>query len=113
MSESLTLIIEFCFHYHHSFSLVSNKIYNLIIVLLRLTSMMGVSGGDDDVVQIQKGKKPGDPLIITVNCPDKTGLACDICRFILDFGLRIVKGGISNYPSYLHVLFLFYFDKIR
>jgi hypothetical protein len=51
------------------------------------------SGGDDDVVQIQLGNKPGEPFIITVNCPDKTGLACDICRFILHFGLCILKGG--------------------
>jgi hypothetical protein len=51
------------------------------------------SGGDDDAVQIQLGNKPGEPFIITVNCPDKTGLACDICRFILHFGLCILKGG--------------------
>lgn len=57
--------------------------------------MMGVPGGDDDVVQIQHGSKPGEPSIITVNCPDKTGLGCDICRIILDFGLCIVKGGIE------------------
>lgn len=58
--------------------------------------MGGVSGGgDDDVVQIQQPNKPGDPFIITVNCPDKTGLACDICRIILDFGLCITKGGLS------------------
>lgn len=58
---------------------------------------MPVSGmgmpGDDDVVLIQKGKKDGDPHVITVNCPDKTGLGCDICRIILDFGLYITKGG--------------------
>ncbi|XP_021887647.1 ACT domain-containing protein ACR9-like [Carica papaya] len=61
---------------------------------------MPVSGmgmpGDDDVVLIQKGKKDGDPHVITVNCPDKTGLGCDICRIILDFGLYITKGGIST-----------------
>jgi len=48
--------------------------------------------GDDPVV-IQKGKKQGDPFVITVNCPDKAGLGCDICWIILDFGLYIVKGG--------------------
>ena len=48
---------------------------------------------NDDVVLIQKGSKPGDPYVITVNCPDKTGLGCDICRIILDFGLYITKGG--------------------
>lgn len=54
-------------------------------------SSMGVP--NDDVVLIQKGKQPGEPHVITVNCPDKTGLGCDICRIILDFGLYITKGG--------------------
>lgn len=53
---------------------------------------MGVM--NDDVVVIQKGKQPGEPCCITVNCPDKTGLGCDICRIILDFGLYITKGGM-------------------
>ena len=53
---------------------------------------MGVPG-DDDIVQIQKGNNHGEPSIVTVNCPDKTGLGCDICRVILDFGLYITKGG--------------------
>ncbi|KAJ4725852.1 ACT domain-containing protein [Melia azedarach] len=55
---------------------------------------MGVP--NDDVVLIQKGKQPGEPYVITVNCPDKAGLACDICRIILDFGLYITKGDIST-----------------
>ncbi|XP_062084914.1 ACT domain-containing protein ACR9-like [Humulus lupulus] len=55
---------------------------------------MGVPS--DDVVLIQKGKNPGEPYILTVNCPDKTGLGCDICRIILDFGLHITKGDIST-----------------
>ncbi|GKC87080.1 histone H4 [Tanacetum coccineum] len=47
----------------------------------------------DDAVVIQKGKKQGEPFVITVNCPDKAGLGCDVCWIILDFGLYIVKGG--------------------
>ncbi|KAL4571010.1 hypothetical protein LXL04_017760 [Taraxacum kok-saghyz] len=50
----------------------------------------------DDAVVIQKGKKQGDPFVITVNCPDKTGLGCDICWIILDFGLYIVKGDFTT-----------------
>ncbi|XP_015874137.2 ACT domain-containing protein ACR9 [Ziziphus jujuba] len=50
----------------------------------------------DDVVLIHKGKKPGEPCVITVNCPDKTGLGCDISRIILDFGLYINKGDVST-----------------
>ncbi|OWM89310.1 ACT domain-containing protein ACR9 [Punica granatum] len=55
---------------------------------------MGVPG--DDVIQIQKPRKAGEPYVITVNCPDKTGLGCDICRTILDFGLYIDKGDVST-----------------
>ncbi|XP_050209388.1 ACT domain-containing protein ACR9-like isoform X2 [Mercurialis annua] len=51
---------------------------------------MGVPS--DDAVLIQKGTKSGEPHVVTVNCPDKTGLGCDICRIILDFGLYITKG---------------------
>lgn len=50
----------------------------------------------DDVVLIQKGQTPGEPSVVTVNCPDKTGLGCDICRIILDFGLYISKGDFST-----------------
>lgn len=66
--------------------------------------MMGLSGGDDDVVQIQQPNKAGDPFIITVNCPDKTGLACDICRIILDFGLCITKGDVSTDGVWCYVV---------
>ncbi|XP_030966983.1 ACT domain-containing protein ACR9-like isoform X2 [Quercus lobata] len=55
---------------------------------------MGVT--NDDVVVIQKGRNPGEPCCVTVNCPDKTGLGCDICRIILDFGLYITKGDVST-----------------
>ncbi|XP_043701683.1 ACT domain-containing protein ACR9-like [Telopea speciosissima] len=50
----------------------------------------------DDMVLILKGKKVGEPSVITVNCPDKTGLGCDLCRIILEFGLRITKGDVST-----------------
>lgn len=60
---------------------------------------MGVP--NEDVVLIESGKKEGDPCVITVNCPDKTGLGCDLCRIILEFGLCITKGG-----SDLRFLFL-------
>lgn len=68
---------------------------------------MGVP--NDDVVLIQKGKQPGEPYVITVNCPDKAGLACDICRIILDFGLYITKGGI--YIPFFVVVALIFFSN--
>ncbi|XP_042510048.1 ACT domain-containing protein ACR9-like [Macadamia integrifolia] len=55
---------------------------------------MGVPS--EDVVLIQKGKKDGEPYVITVNCPGRTGLGCDLCRIILEFGLRITKGDVST-----------------
>ncbi|MED6147465.1 hypothetical protein PIB30_044283 [Stylosanthes scabra] len=45
----------------------------------------------DDVVVIQHGKDKNDPTVVTVNCPDKAGLGCDLCRITLEFGLRINK----------------------
>jgi hypothetical protein len=48
----------------------------------------------DDVVIIKPPEKEGDPTVVTVNCPDKTGLGCDLCRIILFFGLNIVRGGM-------------------
>jgi hypothetical protein len=59
----------------------------------------------DDFVVIQKGKQPGEPCVITINCPDKTGLGCDICRIILEFGLYITKGGLL-YTTKINVHFL-------
>lgn len=58
----------------------------------------------DDAVVIHKGKSPGDPYVITVNCPDKTGLGCDICRTILDFGLYICKGDISTDGKWCYIV---------
>ncbi|CAN1230958.1 ACT domain-containing protein ACR9 [Linum grandiflorum] len=57
----------------------------------------------DDTVVIEKGKKPGEPHIVTVNCPDKTGLACDVCRIVLDFGLYITKGDVTQVLSELEL----------
>ncbi|RRT65528.1 hypothetical protein B296_00014673 [Ensete ventricosum] len=52
---------------------------------------MGVPS--DDVVVIQAPEMAGKPSVITISCPDKTGLGCDRCRVILFFGLSILRGG--------------------
>lgn len=57
---------------------------------------MGVANGDDDVVKIEDGRREGEASMISVNCPDKTGLGCDLCRIILDFGLSITRGGLES-----------------
>ncbi|KAL0436810.1 UNVERIFIED_CONTAM: ACT domain-containing protein ACR9 [Sesamum radiatum] len=63
---------------------------------------MGVTS--DDAVLIEKGKKAGEPYVITVNCPDKTGLGCDICHTILEFGLYITRGDVSTDGIWCYVV---------
>ncbi|CAB4289645.1 unnamed protein product [Prunus armeniaca] len=49
-----------------------------------------------DVVVIGKAEKVGEPTVITANCPNKTGLGCDLCRVILLFGRSICRGGFGD-----------------
>jgi len=56
---------------------------------------MGVPS--DEVVQICHADAAWDPAVVTVSCPDKTGLGCDLCRTILEFGLRITRSGIPMF----------------
>lgn len=60
----------------------------------RVSTLMGVPS--EDVVVVQQGKKADEPCLITVNCPDKTGLGSDLCRIILEFGLFITKAGFIS-----------------
>ncbi|KAF2289875.1 hypothetical protein GH714_038986 [Hevea brasiliensis] len=59
----------------------------------------------DDVVIIRQSEKERDLSVITVNCPDKTGLGCDLCRIILFFGLNIVKGDLSTDGKWCYIVF--------
>ncbi|KAH8501786.1 hypothetical protein H0E87_016533 [Populus deltoides] len=59
----------------------------------------------EDVVVISKGEKPGESTEITVNCPDKAGLGCDLCRVILLFGLSICKGDGQTDGKWCYVVF--------
>ncbi|KAK9755200.1 hypothetical protein RND81_01G008800 [Saponaria officinalis] len=65
---------------------------------------MGICNDGDDAVLIEKGKKPGEPWVITVNCPDKVGLGVDICRTILEFGLYISKGDVSTDGKWCYIV---------
>ncbi|KAK9290593.1 hypothetical protein L1049_008764 [Liquidambar formosana] len=58
----------------------------------------------DDVVIVRQSEKEGDPSVITVNCPDKTGLGCDLCRIILFFGLSIVRVDVSTDGKWCYIL---------
>ncbi|KAI3508722.1 hypothetical protein L1887_23735 [Cichorium endivia] len=60
---------------------------------------------NDDAVLIKEAEKAGDKTLITVNCPDKTGLGCDLCRIILLFGLSIAKGDVSTDGKWCYLVF--------
>ncbi|KAI8032096.1 ACT domain-containing protein ACR10 [Camellia lanceoleosa] len=59
----------------------------------------------EDLILIKKAEKPGDHTVITVNCPDKTGLGCDLCRIILLFGLSIARGDVSTDGKWCYLVF--------
>ncbi|KAG9160490.1 hypothetical protein Leryth_008877 [Lithospermum erythrorhizon] len=59
----------------------------------------------DDVVIISHPENEGDPSVITVNCPDKTGLGCDLCRILLFFSLSIVRVDVSTDGKWCYIVF--------
>ncbi|KAL2509127.1 ACT domain-containing protein ACR10 [Forsythia ovata] len=59
----------------------------------------------DDVVLIRQSEREGEPSMITVNCPDKTGLGCDLCRIILFFGLTVVRIDVSTDGKWCYLVF--------
>ncbi|GAY45235.1 hypothetical protein CUMW_088020 [Citrus unshiu] len=58
----------------------------------------------DDIVLVQLGSTPTEPSVVTVNCPDKNGLGCDLCRIILEFGLFIVRGDFSTDGRWCYIV---------
>ncbi|GAA0160072.1 hypothetical protein Leryth_002592 [Lithospermum erythrorhizon] len=58
----------------------------------------------DDAVIVEHGKNSGDPTVVTVNCPDKAGLGCDLCRIVLEFGLHITRGDLSTDGKWCYVV---------
>ena len=60
---------------------------------------------DEDVVMNRQAENPGDPTKITVNCSDKTGLGCDLCRIILQFGLSISGENVSTDGKWCYIVF--------
>lgn len=59
----------------------------------------------DDVVIIKQAEKEDEATMITINCPDKTGLGCDLCRTILFFRLSIVRGDVSTDGKWCYIVF--------
>lgn len=66
----------------------------------------------EDMVVISEGANSGDPTVVSVNCPDKTGLGCDLCRIILLFGLSISRAGMWVLPSFIIIVVVIFFYGI-
>jgi hypothetical protein len=66
-------------------------------------AMAAAAVGGDDAVVMQLAAAEGEETVITVNCPDQAGLGCDLCRTILEFGLRITRGGTSRRPPFYSI----------
>ncbi|XP_052168092.1 ACT domain-containing protein ACR10 [Oryza glaberrima] len=65
---------------------------------------MGIPNPSDEVVQVRHGDVAGEPTVVTISCPDKTGLGCDLCRLVLLFGLNIVKGDMSTDGRWCYIV---------
>uniref|UniRef100_A0A7N0T6L2 ACT domain-containing protein ACR n=1 Tax=Kalanchoe fedtschenkoi TaxID=63787 RepID=A0A7N0T6L2_KALFE len=59
----------------------------------------------EDAVVIKEAQTVGSPTEVTVNCPDKTGLGCDLCRIILLFGLSICRGDFQTDGKWCYIVF--------
>ncbi|KAI3471865.1 hypothetical protein Pfo_028553 [Paulownia fortunei] len=59
----------------------------------------------DDAVIIRQSEKEEEHSVITVNCPDKTGLGSDLCRIILFFGLTVVRTDVSTDGKWCYIVF--------
>lgn len=59
----------------------------------------------EDAVLIKEAERAVDHTLITVNCPDKTGLGCDLCRVILLFGLSIARGDAQTDGKWCYLVF--------
>ncbi|GAV76086.1 ACT domain-containing protein [Cephalotus follicularis] len=73
-------------------------------ILLRQFRHFNMGIPFDDVVLIQPGRTPDDPCVVTVNCPDKPGLGCDLSRIILEFGLCVTRGDFTTDGRWCYVV---------
>lgn len=54
----------------------------------------------DEFVVVSVGEQPEVDLTeITINCPDKVGLGCDIARIVFEFGVSITRGGDTKFQG--------------
>jgi predicted amino acid-binding ACT domain protein len=50
----------------------------------------------DEFVVVSVGAQPDDLTEITINCPDKVGLGCDIARIVFEFSMSLVRGDLAT-----------------
>ncbi|KAA8535530.1 hypothetical protein F0562_030533 [Nyssa sinensis] len=99
IGESLTIPLAMLadmiiHHWHYSvFYIIGSAQKALWLKIEEQEAEMGILY--DDVVIIRQSENEEDASVITVNCPNKTGLGCDLCRLILFFGLSIVRVGTN------------------
>lgn len=47
----------------------------------------------DEFVVVNVGAQPEDLTEVTINCPDRVGMGCDIARVVFEFSLSTIRGG--------------------
>nr|XP_024378090.1 ACT domain-containing protein ACR9-like isoform X3 [Physcomitrium patens] len=74
-------------------NIVSVSCYLLKLhIKLKMRSMRAYG---DEFVVVSVGEQPEVDLTeITINCPDKVGLGCDIARIVFEFGVSITRGDL-------------------
>lgn len=59
----------------------------------------------EETVVVKRGQSPRDLTEITVNCPDKVGLGCDLTRIMFEFGLSVARGDLSTDGRWCFLVF--------
>ncbi|KAK7394220.1 hypothetical protein VNO78_14742 [Psophocarpus tetragonolobus] len=66
-------------------------------------AVMGIAW--EEVVVIQQQQNEDEASMVTISWPDQAGLGCDLCRIILEFGLRISRADISTDGRWCYIVF--------
>lgn len=50
----------------------------------------------DEFVVVNVGTQPEDLTEVTINCPDRVGMGCDIARVVFEFSLSTIRGDLAT-----------------
>lgn len=50
----------------------------------------------DEFVVVSVGTEPEDLTEVTINCPDRVGLGCDIARIVFEFSMSVIRGDLAT-----------------